>query len=71
MSQKNGFKTAALVQMSFLTGCPPMTSDLCLLLVPRVRAKHGEAVCQFHAAKMWSSRPDDVQTLTLSMLRSR
>ncbi|KAK7933319.1 hypothetical protein WMY93_004215 [Mugilogobius chulae] len=30
-----------------------------LLLVPRVRTKHGESAFQFYAAKIWNSLPDD------------
>uniref|UniRef100_A0A3Q3RNJ0 Reverse transcriptase domain-containing protein n=1 Tax=Mastacembelus armatus TaxID=205130 RepID=A0A3Q3RNJ0_9TELE len=37
------------------------TSGTGLLLVPRVRTKHGEAAIQFYAAKTWTSLPDDVR----------
>ncbi|KAJ0022488.1 hypothetical protein NQD34_009978 [Periophthalmus magnuspinnatus] len=48
------------------------TSGTGLLLVPRVRTKHGESVFQFYANKTWTSLPEDVtQASTLTMFKSR
>ena len=87
VAQRIDFKAALLVYKS-LHGLAPKyicdmlvpyepprtlrTSGTGLLLVPRVRTKHGESAFQFYAAKIWNSLPEDVrQTSTLTMFKSQ
>ncbi|KAK7899424.1 hypothetical protein WMY93_020277 [Mugilogobius chulae] len=76
VAQRIDFKTALLVFKSLHGLAPKYISDMLvryepsrtlrtsgtgLLLVPRVRTKHGESAFQFYAAKTWNSLPDDKQ----------
>ncbi|RJG15175.1 hypothetical protein D4A39_16695, partial [Alcanivorax profundi] len=87
VSQRIEFKAALLVFKALHGSAPKYISDMLvpyepsrtlrtsgtgLLLVPRVRTKHGEGAFQFYAAKIWNSLPDEVrQASTLTMFKSR
>ena len=87
VAQRIDFKAALLVYKSLHGLAPKYISDMLvpyepsrtlrtsgtgLLLVPRVRTKHGESGFQFYAAKIWNSLSEDVrQASTLTMFKSR
>ena len=86
VAQRIDFKTALLVYKSLHGLAPKYITDMLvpyeparalrstgtgLLLVLRVRTKHGEAAFQIHAAKIWNNLPENVrQASSLTMLKT-
>jgi len=87
VAQRIDFKTALLVYKSLHGLAPKYISDMLvpyepartlrstgtgLMLVPRVRTKHGEAAFQIHTAKIWNNLPEDVrQASSLTMFKTK